>query len=94
MEETLKIYFNHPSALKFDKMVEEYVTNTGMSPIVNIDIVDEETGEIKIDLEENFNKKVEDAFGQELNDILSDYIIATLRLMQEDFEKSEDSGEI
>jgi len=76
-------WFKHPDTLEFDKLVAEYVAENGTSPFVNIDLKDEKTGEVMIDMEAEFNTDMEARFGHDLNDIISDYIMALLNSMKE-----------
>lgn len=74
----LQEFFTNEKTLEFDKMVEEYVAEHGMSPFTNIDLKDEETGEVQIDMEKSFNESVEKKFSVDLDEVLSDYVIALI----------------
>lgn len=82
----LQEYFKLDETLEFDKLVGEYVTKTGNSPFMNIEMADE-NGKLGLDMDTIFNKIVEEAFGDKLDDIISDYFLSVIEVMRKEMDQ-------
>lgn len=90
MSQSLEEFYKHPRTSEFDKIVADYVSQTGNSPFTNIEMKDESTGELALDMETNFTNEVEELFGEELNEVIGDYFVALISTMQKDVAAGKD----
>ena len=80
-EMDLSAYFKIDKTKEFDKAVTKFVTENGNSPFVDISMEETEGGNVKIDFDAGFEKDCVDAFGDELNELVSDYVTALIQVM-------------
>jgi len=82
-----------------DELVLDYIRKTNKSPFINIDLINEETGEINIDMDKNFEEELEILFGSEedVSNALSNYfsyvIYEASKLSPEELEKIKNTVE-
>ncbi len=77
-------FFKLKKTNELDAMVSQYFIEKQTSPFIEVSVKDEETGELSVDIDKEFEDKIKESFGSELNDLLSDYFIGLLTSMVED----------
>ena len=81
----LKDLFTNPRTEEFDTLIEKFVQDYGNSPFTNIDMQDD--GTMNLDMESKFNDKAKEIFGDDLNEIITDYFTAMMQTMLEELEE-------
>ena len=74
---------------EFDTLVTKWFQEMGASPFENIEITDDSLGTIAIDMHDVFHSKAEELFGDELDEIVSDYVQALMKSVMTDITPEE-----
>ena len=77
-------FFKLKKTNDLDAMVSQYFIEKQTSPFISVEVKDENTGELSVDIDKEFEDKIKESFGSELNDLLSDYFVGLLTSMIED----------
>lgn len=87
-----EIEFKSLEGIELNKMVDEWYLAKGTSPFIDISLVEGgEEGEISIDMDPEFGKKVKETFGDKEEEVLGDYIGALLKSFIDDLEDTKET---
>ena len=89
LQESEKGYNQEYNIKKVNKMVQEYVEEKGTSPFIDIDIDEENDGQLKVDIDKKFEEALQDEFGLFLQETLGDYFSFLIKTVVQDLEASE-----
>ena len=89
LQESEKGYNQEYNIKKVNKMVQEYVEEKGTSPFIEIDIDEENDGQLKVDIDKKFEEALPDEFGLFLQETLGDYFIMLIKTVVQYLEASE-----
>jgi len=80
-------YDQNFSIKKVNEMVQEYVEEKGTSPFVDVAIDDDNDGQLKVDIDKEFEQKLQDTFGLFMQETIGDYFSFLIKSVIQDLEE-------
>ncbi len=82
-------YATHPRTEEFDLMVAKYFEKTQDMPFVDIQMTEDDSGQINIDMKDDFHEEALKQFGGDLDEILGDYVTSLIKSAMEDMSEED-----
>jgi len=83
-EMNIREHTKHPRAEEFDVLITKYFEEKQEMPFVDIKMSEDDSGQVNIDMKDDFHEVALKQFGGDLDEILGDYVTSLIKSAMED----------